>query len=112
MLTELKHWDDMLHHARAGDYDKAAESELKYHEERAKKNPYATKERPRIPTSEFGRKRHYDIYLKMDNTHKQVKIKEDAPANCAGGGAVAAIGVGQQGEPPKKAMKRFKEFKR
>jgi hypothetical protein len=27
-------------------------------------------------------------------------IDEDAPVNCAGGGAVAGIGVGLKGEPP------------
>ena len=27
-------------------------------------------------------------------------IKEDAPANAAGSGAVAGLGVGPQGEPP------------
>jgi len=39
-------------------------------------------------------------------------MSEDAPANSAGGGAIAGIGVGPDGEPgidPKKAMKRKKE---
>ena len=33
------------------------------------------------------------------------KLKEDAPTNCAGGGAIASIGVGPDGEPPKKTKK-------
>ena len=40
------------------------------------------------------------------------KIEEDAPANAAGSGNVAGIGVGPDGEPgvnPIKAMKRKKE---
>lgn len=40
-------------------------------------------------------------------------VAEDAPANAAGGGAVAGIGVGPSGEPPKKKkpkiMKRLTE---
>lgn len=115
MLYEyLKHWDEMLHHARSGNYDKAVESELKYHEKKREANPTSTKERPNIPGSKFGRKRHYDIYIQMDNMHKQIrKVNEDAPVNCAGGGAVAAIGVGPDGEPPKKTktIKRFKNYK-
>ena len=47
------------------------------------------------------------------------KIKEDAPTNSAGGGQVAAIGVGPHGEPPKKTkgskltrrIKPFTEFR-
>jgi hypothetical protein len=44
-------------------------------------------------------------------------LPEDVPANNAGGGNVAGIGVGQQGEPPgklavmkKTPLKRFKDF--
>ena len=40
------------------------------------------------------------------------KIDEDAPANAAGSGNIAGIGVGPDGEPgvnPTKAMKRKKE---
>lgn len=44
-------------------------------------------------------------------------ITEDAPTNAAGSGAVASIGVGEQGEPPgkkkTKLVKRqmsFREF--
>lgn len=40
-------------------------------------------------------------------------IKEDAPVNSAGGGNVAGLGHGPQGEPPVKrtsVLKRFKKF--
>lgn len=37
------------------------------------------------------------------------KIGEDAPANAAGGGQVAGIGVGDQGEPGIKKSKKFKK---
>lgn len=42
------------------------------------------------------------------------KLKEDAPANAVGGGNVAGVGVGPQGEPPgKKAlMKQLQMMKR
>lgn len=45
----------------------------------------------------------------MDNK----AIKEDVPGNAVGGGAVAGLGVGPQGEPPmkkKRVLKRFKEM--
>lgn len=39
-------------------------------------------------------------------------LKEDVPTNAASGGAVAAIGVGAQGEPPGiPAKKRTKSIK-
>ena len=37
-----------------------------------------------------------------------MKIKEDAPANAAGGGNIAGIGVGAQGEPGLKPKSRLK----
>lgn len=39
--------------------------------------------------------------------------KEEAPANAVGGGNIAGLGVGPQGEPPakkKKVLKRFKDM--
>lgn len=36
----------------------------------------------------------------MKHEEKQNSVTEDAPANAAGGGNVAGIGVGPQGEPP------------
>ena len=39
---------------------------------------------------------------KKTKTFKQ-QMNEDAPANAVGGGNVAALGVGEQGEPPAKA---------
>lgn len=40
--------------------------------------------------------------------------KEEAPANAVGGGNVAGLGVGAQGEPPvvkrKRILKRFKDM--
>tara|TARA_R110000823_G_scaffold48901_9_gene123946 strand:- start:305 stop:472 length:168 start_codon:yes stop_codon:yes gene_type:complete len=46
------------------------------------------------------------------------EMSEEAPANAAGGGKVAGIGVGPQGEPGgrkaklvNKPLKRFKQFK-
>lgn len=38
-------------------------------------------------------------------TFKQF-IYEDVPVNSASGGAVASIGVGPQGEPPKKLLSK------
>ena len=59
---------------------------------------------PNIAYKEFLRKHTTeDIINKMD---------EDAPANAAGSGNIAGIGVGPDGEPgidPKKVMKRKKE---
>jgi hypothetical protein len=46
---------------------------------------------------------------------KKFTVKEEAPVNSAGGGNIAAIGVGPQGEPPGKINKKrksFKEFRR
>ena len=44
-----------------------------------------------------------DISKKMEQKNKEVQkqysVKEDVPMNNAGGGAVAGIGVGPQGEP-------------
>lgn len=44
-------------------------------------------------------------------------VKEEAPTVAAGGGAIAGLGVGAQGEPgvppkpmTKKPLKRFKKF--
>jgi len=37
---------------------------------------------------------------------------EEAPTNSAGGGQVAAIGVGPDGEPPAKKKKKDATFKR
>ena len=42
--------------------------------------------------------------------------KEEAPVNAVGGGSVAGLGVGAQGEPPVKkktrVLKRFKDMPR
>jgi hypothetical protein len=43
---------------------------------------------------------------------KLSKLKEDAPTSAVGGGAVAGLGVGAQGEPPVKKKKDMKTFKR
>ncbi len=49
-----------------------------------------------------------------DVNHKFEKMLEDAPANSAGGGAIAGIGVGPQGEPgvSKQAQKRIQKKNR
>ena len=39
--------------------------------------------------------------------HKDVRLKEEAPTNSAGAGAVAGVGVGPNGEPGKKKFKDF-----
>lgn len=42
------------------------------------------------------------------------KLSEDTPVNAVGGGAVAGVGVGPQGEPPGKTalMKKLQMMKR
>lgn len=40
------------------------------------------------------------------------KLFEDAPANAVGGGNIAALGVGPQGEPGVSRKKRPKMFRR
>ena len=40
------------------------------------------------------------------------EIKEDAPVNAVGGGHIAGLGVGSQGEPPKKSRMKFKMWRR
>jgi len=57
----------------------------------------------------------YD-YIQTAADYMQTEMNEEAPANMAGGGNVAGIGVGPQGEPPVKAfrdrmIKRRKEMK-
>ena len=47
--------------------------------------------------------------------HVQNYVREDAPANGVGGGAIAGIGVGPQGEPPgrpkrKRSSALFRDF--
>lgn len=43
-------------------------------------------------------------------------MNEEAPVNAVGGGAIAGVGIGPQGEPPvkakmtKKPLKRFKDY--
>ena len=43
-------------------------------------------------------------------------MNEEAPVNAVGGGHIAGVGIGAQGEPPAKAkmtrkpLKRFKDF--
>jgi hypothetical protein len=43
-------------------------------------------------------------------------MNEEAPVNAVGGGHIAGVGIGPQGEPPAKAkmtrkpLKRFKDF--
>jgi hypothetical protein len=43
-------------------------------------------------------------------------MNEEAPVNAVGGGNIAGVGIGPQGEPPAKAkmtrkpLKRFKDF--
>ena len=45
------------------------------------------------------------------NTDKMCKpLKEDAPVNNVGGGAVAGLGVGPQGEPGVKKKKKVASF--
>ena len=39
----------------------------------------------------------------MKMTKQKSQLNEEAPANAVGGGNVAALGVGSQGEPPAKA---------
>lgn len=55
----------------------------------------------------------YKEFLRKHTTEDIVnKMDEDAPANAAGSGNIAGIGVGPDGEPginPKTAMKRKKE---
>lgn len=54
----------------------------------------------------------YD-YIQTAADYMATELDEDAPANAVGGGAIAGLGVGAQGEPPAKLakpMKRFKKF--
>jgi hypothetical protein len=40
---------------------------------------------------------------------EEAALFEDAPTNSAGGGAIAAIGIGPQGEPPVSSKSRYKK---
>ena len=44
----------------------------------------------------------------IDPKIRKYFLKEDAPANAAGGGAIAGIGVGPDGEPGVSVSKQFK----
>lgn len=52
--------------------------------------------------------------LDKPGEHEKSSIKEDAPANAAGGGNIAGIGVGAQGEPgvPKKLRRKHTILRR
>lgn len=52
----------------------------------------------------------YD-YIQTAADYMATEMKEEAPANAVGGGNIAGIGVGPQGEPgvKPKAMKKYKE---
>ena len=45
-----------------------------------------------------------------------IPLEEEAPVNAVGGGHIAGVGIGPQGEPPAKAkmtrkpLKRFKDY--
>lgn len=44
---------------------------------------------------------------------KKIIVQEDgAPVNAVGGGAIAGLGVGPQGEPPVRKRKKFSVFMR
>ena len=67
-----------------------------------------------LPLSLADTKRQLKKTYKMKDPHS---MNEDAPVNNVGGGNIAGLGVGPQGEPPgrlavmKKApIKRFKDF--
>jgi hypothetical protein len=58
-----------------------------------------------------------DPKFKVDNSggEEYKGLKEDAPANAVGGGNIAGVGVGPQGEPgfkkkKSKVLKRFSKF--
>lgn len=61
--------------------------------------------------------RKADSALEKAKQHAGVdKLDEEAPVNAVGGGHIAGVGIGPQGEPPAKAkmtkrpMKRFKDY--
>ena len=78
--------------------------------------------------SNISSKQLRDMFMKKygktpDNYAKSISVDEDAPANAVGGGNVAGIGVGPQGEPgvykkkkkdlvlaPTMKRKSFKDF--
>ena len=47
--------------------------------------------------------------LNTDNKYKPMQ-KEDAPVNAVGGGQIAGVGVGPQGEPGIKKKKKVASF--
>lgn len=51
----------------------------------------------------------YD-YIQTATDYMSTEMNEEAPANAVGGGKIAGMGVGPQGEPPvgPKAMSRYK----
>lgn len=64
-------------------------------------------------TNEF--KKECGVGMYWCNTDKKCKpIQEDAPVNSAGGGQIAGVGVGPQGEPgiKKKKLMPFMAFVR
>ena len=52
-----------------------------------------------------------EIINKIDDIEEDVGVEEDAPANSAGSGAIAGIGVGPDGEPgiPSRSARRYKK---
>jgi hypothetical protein len=53
----------------------------------------------------------YD-YIQTAADYMATELDEDAPANAVGGGAIAGLGVGPQGEPPVRSSKMVKRFKK
>ena len=74
--------------------------------------------RPGTTPQQWGHARVNSYINKGKTYHTADKdLREDVPVNNVGGGNVAGLGVGPQGEPPgkiavmkKKPLKRFKEF--
>lgn len=52
-----------------------------------------------------------EIINKIDDIEENIEVEEDAPANAAGSGAIAGIGVGPDGEPgiPTRSARRYKK---
>lgn len=50
-------------------------------------------------------------YIETASSYMEGEMNEEAPANAVGGGNIAGMGVGPQGEPgvTPKAMKRYKD---
>lgn len=52
-----------------------------------------------------------EIINKIDDIEEDIGVEEDAPANSAGSGNIAGIGVGPDGEPgiPSRSARRYKK---